>query len=141
MSGLYMTAELDWHGAPGVITRAPEVVAKATLEVEAWTKTEIVAMGAVDTGHLLNSVHSAITGPLDGEVRVGANYARFVHDGHFYMNAPRNVAGYKFGEYLPAELWGLFPGRVRYAPPRPFLKNAVEIVKPMFVRAIASLIR
>jgi hypothetical protein len=52
-------------------------------EIEARTKDNIVLMGAVDTGNMLNSTgHLPTDGTKPAEVYVDAEYSGHVHEGH-----------------------------------------------------------
>ena len=89
-------------------------------------KANILIMGAVDTGHLLESIHDE-PGESAGTryVVAGANYAFFVNFGHLWMHAPPSgILGYKPGVFIPRELYimagALGSSGPHYAPPRPF---------------------
>jgi len=90
-------------------TRA--LVARTVLDLEAQEKQTIVAVGAVDTGELLNSVQGTLTGDTSGEVTVGAAHGRFVNDGTVRM------------------------------PARPFVEPSVDVIRPQFAAGAAKLIQ
>lgn len=77
----------DLSKAAGAVgAKAAAVVRKSTLDIEAETKRQIIAMDAVDTGNMLNSVSSTIRGDgrfstIEGEVGPTAEYSGYVHDG------------------------------------------------------------
>lgn len=54
--------------------------------VEAKAKVNVVAMDAVDTGNMLNAIHSKV-GSSDAEVISPAPYSIYVHEGTRYMSA------------------------------------------------------
>lgn len=110
------SVDFDWYGAPGADGVASRVVEKTVLDLEGNTKARIVAVDAVDTGHMLGGVNSKMTGDLEGEVRVPAPYSVFVHEGH------RIVA------------WGHDTGR--YEPGRPFLRGPLDEIAPAFLDAL-----
>lgn len=110
--------DVDVHTlqASAAVRRAVvNVVDKATSDLSAATKANIVEMGAVDTGNMVNTTRGESSG-LEGQVTVPADYAVYVHEGH------RIVA------------WGHDTGR--YAPPRPFLRRAIDEIRPVFYAAL-----
>ena len=79
--------------AETLVPRASAVVRKVAFDTEADAKRNITAMKAVDTGNLLNSVTTAVSGDgLRAAVVATASYAHFVHDGTSKM-APRPFLG------------------------------------------------
>lgn len=85
---------------------------KAALDCQALSRQNIVSMGAVDTGNLLNS-QEAVPEAGDGtsETRSNAEYSGFVHDGTRFMAA------------------------------RPFLRLAADAVLPGYVAAMGDVER
>lgn len=94
--------------AAGTEARVGEAIQRGVFALEAETKRQIVAMGAVDTSNLLNSVAGEPTGALSGEVTVGAEYAGFVNYG------------------------------TRHMAPRPFADQAVAVVFPQVIEEIQA---
>lgn len=85
---------------------------KAAFDCQAESQRNIVAMGAVDTGNLLNSqTAEPDAGPDYSETRSGAEYSGFVHDG------------------------------TRSMPARPFLRLAADRVRPGYVAALEQIER
>lgn len=95
---------------PGMENRAEDAVAKAAHDIEAGAKANIVSLGLIDTGNMLNSVRAMQVGPLHWRVEVGAFYGIF------------------------HEL-----GTVRL-PARPFLFPAAEAVSGAFLQAMSRLV-
>lgn len=96
--------------AETLVPRASEAVRKVTIDTQADSMRNVVAMDAVDTGNMLNSHQVAFAnGGLRGAVVVTASYSVFVHDGTSRM------------------------------PPRPFLGRATDRNKPLFYKAMAQL--
>lgn len=93
--------------ATNATRRAEVIVAKAARDIEGGAKNRC----PVDTGNLKNSIQSRQTGPAAWEVRVGAEYGIYVHDGTRVMR------------------------------PRPFLVQAVDAERAAFEAAVAQLIR
>lgn len=87
--------------------RAAIVVAKTATDVEAGAKNHC----PVDTGYLKGSIQARQTGPAEWEIRVGAEYGIYVHDGTLAQR------------------------------PRPFLSQAVEDARPGFEAAVNQLLR
>lgn len=87
-------------------------VAKAGSDLQAEMQAQIVGMGAVDTGAMLNSVDLTLTlGGESARAEVGptVNYAHYVHDGTYRM------AG------------------------RPYADAAAQIVAPNFVASVLEI--
>lgn len=68
--------------------RARNLVERTAAQVEMIAKQNVVDQGAVDTGNLLNSIHTQMVGPLTAEVGTGVEYAEHVEFGTAKM-APR----------------------------------------------------
>lgn len=83
-----------------------EILDKIMFDIERRTKENIVMMGAVDTGNMLNTTHSVPNnpnGPNTREVRVPAEYAAYVHDGYAREDGG-TVAGRPFMAQAVAEV-------------------------------------
>jgi len=89
--------------------KARVLVNWGAVSLVALTRVQIVTFGAVDTGHMLNSVASTPQGPKRALVFVGAEYAHFVNNGTRKMAA------------------------------RPFFDTAISIFKPQWETAVKSL--
>jgi HK97 gp10 family phage protein len=81
------------------------VVKKAAYDLERGTKAQIQAMGAVDTGNMLNSVSTDISGDgrfgaMSAEVGPTADYSIYVHEGTSRM-AGRPFLSTAFDAMLP----------------------------------------
>jgi hypothetical protein len=75
-------------------------IQKGILDIEARTKARIVQNGQVDTGNMLNSAYSQMTGEMQGEAGVSAEYAAFQELG--YKGIPgRPFLGPSFAETVP----------------------------------------
>lgn len=83
------------------------IVAKTARHVEAGAKNK----APVDTGNLKSSIQSQQIDALTWEIRVGAEYGIYVHDGTFRMAS------------------------------RPFLRQSLDEAEPAFVAAALQLIR
>lgn len=88
---------------------AEAAVAKAAHDLEAQGKANIVSMGAVDTGAMLNSTSADISG-LQAIVGPTTNYAVYVHEGTWKNGGPR-----------------------------PFMSNAADTVEPQFLAAMQQI--
>lgn len=88
--------------------RAETIVAKAARDIESGAK-DRCPVGK--TGNLKNSIQAQSLGRAEWEVRVGASYGIYVHDGTRRMR------------------------------PRPFLAQAVNDVRPSFESAVQQLIK
>ena len=86
--------------------KASKVVAMSAFQMEAQAKTNIVSMGAVDTGALLNSPAIIEQSALSATVAVGAEHGPYVEYGT--VHATYSIA------------------------PRPFWRRAKETVTPLF---------
>lgn len=71
------------------------IVHEAGADMADRAKTNIVEMGAVETGNLFKSVGEHETGLLSHEVTAGANYAGDVNYGHTTKSG-RHIAGKPF---------------------------------------------
>jgi hypothetical protein len=89
--------------------KAAALVHWGAFSLQALTRTQIVAFGAVDTGHMLNSVGVTMMGTKRALVFVGADYSHFVNNGTRKMAA------------------------------RPFWDTAVGIFQPQWETAVKSL--
>lgn len=67
----------------GMAIKASNAVFKATKDVEGWGR----AHAPVDTGFLSSSIQGRMSGPLDGVVNAGAEYAVYVEYGTSKMGA------------------------------------------------------
>ncbi len=88
---------------------AEVVVAKSAADLEAQGKANIVSMGAVDTGTMLNSTSTDLNG-LTAEVGPTTNYAVYVHEGTWKNGGPR-----------------------------PFMSNAATTIEPAFLEAMGQI--
>ena len=97
--------------AADIHRQACQVVEKAARDIEANASTNCVAMGAVDTGNLLNSIAGQALKADNSAWRVyaGAEYAAYVNYGTRTMGA------------------------------RPFFTDAVDQVRPVFNAAMRQL--
>lgn len=89
--------------------KAAGLVSWAAAALDADVRQQIEAVGAVDTGNMLNSTGHQMQGPRRAVVFVGADYSRYVHDGTSRM------AG------------------------RPFFTQAIELFRPAFAARVKSL--
>jgi HK97 gp10 family phage protein len=81
------------------------VVRKSAYDLERGTKSQIQAMGAVDTGNMLNGVSTSFSGSgragtMEAEVGPTADYSIFVHDGTSKMPG-RPFLATAFDAWLP----------------------------------------
>jgi len=110
-----MTVELKVNRASEVsgITRKRlmEHVVKTSFSIQSNAKRNIVDMGAVDTGFMLNSVGSRMASPSTYEVTVGAEYGAYVNFG------------------------------TRRTPPRPFFTKAFEDERSPFFSGCATIMK
>lgn len=83
--------------------------------VEAEAKQNIVEMGAVDTGAMLNSGTVQPAGDLARRIVFTADYSLYVHEGH------RTRGG-------------------SHVPGRPFLSKAVDEARPDIMRELAAIV-
>ncbi len=95
--------------ADGAEAMAEIAVAKTAADLETQGKANIVAMGAVDTGAMLNSTSADING-LTAVVGPTTNYAVYVHEGTWKNGGPR-----------------------------PFMSDAADTVEPAFIEAMAQI--
>jgi phage gpG-like protein len=66
---------------------ASRVVRESAFALEGAIKANIVGVGAVDTGNLLNSVHTEVLDPLSAEVGTGVEYAPYIEFGTYRTRA------------------------------------------------------
>lgn len=129
---------VDLSKAPEQVTRKVEtVVAKTAHDIEADGKRFLVINGAVDTGHLLNSVGSDVHG-LSAVIGPTAEYGPVIEYGvpHPYVIRARD------GGLLRFEV----DGQIVYArevthppvPPRPYMRPAADKNEQPFVDALAQ---
>lgn len=88
---------------------ACQVVEKAARDIESNASTNVVTMGAIDTGNLLNSIAAEQLTEDRWKVMAGAEYAAYVNYGTTHMGA------------------------------RPFFTQAVDRVRPVFRAAMRQL--
>lgn len=130
---------IDLTKAPEYVVRGSEqVVAKTAHDIEADGKRFLIINGAVDTGHLLNSVSTTVAG-LFAEIGPTAEYGAVIEDGvpHPYTIRARD------GGMLRFEV----DGHVVYAkdvthppvPPRPYMRPAADKNEQPFVDALARM--
>lgn len=122
--GMTVETRVEWNGAPELVAAMSEAVHEATQDGAALTKQWIVAMGAVDTGNMLNSVDGHLAapgegGPLVGKIEVQAPYAVYVHEGYHLV------------------AWGHPTGR--YISGRPFLANALVATRAILLAKLRAL--
>lgn len=117
--GMTVQTRVEWRGAPELEAGIADAVASTVHDGEALTKQWIVEMGAVDTGHMLNSVHGEMTGRLEGRIVVGASYAVYVHEGYHLV------------------AWGHRTDR--YITGRPFLANALVPTREILLSRLEAL--
>ena len=95
--------------------KASKVVAEHAAHMEGQAKTNIVAMGAVDTGYMLGSVGTIAQSAMSATIAVGAEYGPYVEYGT--VHATYSIA------------------------PRPFWRRAKETVTPLFRDAAEKLLK
>ena len=111
MSGFRVVVKADRSSevAREVEATARKIVEKAARDIEANASANVVTMGAVDTGNLLNSIAAEQLTPDRWRVFAGADYAAYVNYGTTFMGA------------------------------RPFFTQAVDRVRPTFRAAMRQL--
>lgn len=92
--------------AAGMLPKARALVGKTVFDVEAQAKTR----APVDTGALRNSIHGTMTGPTEGEVSAGVDYAIYQEYG------------------------------TRTMPAHPFMIPAAEAVRPAFLAGARQIV-
>lgn len=87
MAGMSVSVSAKWSGTPRAKERIALVLAKLAQDFAAGWKTNIVAVGSVDTGAYLNSVIAEPDGEDGWIVHDGVDYGVFNEFGTYKMAA------------------------------------------------------